>query len=72
MTELEEDILFDDELLEELSEEQPEEHEHWRIEVDKGQSSVRIDLSAIHFESNHPIRVTWHELHRTYLEAECS
>ena len=39
MTEIEEDILLDDELLEE----QPEEHEHWRIEVDKGQSSVRVD-----------------------------
>ena len=44
MAELEEDILFDDELLEEgLTEEQPEEHEHWRIEVDKGQGSVRVD-----------------------------
>ena len=41
MTELEEDILLDDEL--ELEEELPEEHEHWRIEVDKGQSSVRVD-----------------------------
>ena len=39
MTELEEDILLDDELLEE----QPEEHEHWRIEVDKGQNPVRVD-----------------------------
>ena len=36
-----EDILLDDdELLEEIPQ---EEHEHWRIEVDKGQSSVRVD-----------------------------
>lgn len=48
MTELEEDILLrlaqeQAELDEEFSEELPEEHEHWRIEVDKGQSSVRVD-----------------------------
>ena len=34
-----EEILLDDDLLDEV----PEEHEHWRIEVDKGQSSVRVD-----------------------------
>ena len=46
MTELEEDILLDEELQDELFEapaQSSEEHEHWRIEVDKGQSSVRVD-----------------------------
>ncbi len=47
--ELLDDELLDDELLEvpftaeASSEDFPEEHEHWRIEVDKGQSSVRVD-----------------------------
>ena len=43
---MEEDILLDEELSDELFEaspEQGEEHEHWRIEVDKGQSPLRID-----------------------------
>lgn len=40
MTQQEEDILADDD---DLLEAQVQEHEHWRIEVDKGQKSVRVD-----------------------------
>lgn len=40
MTQQEEDILSDDD---DLLEAQVQEHEHWRIEVDKGQKSVRVD-----------------------------
>ncbi len=36
----EEDIISDDD---DLLEAQVQEHEHWRIEVDKGQKSVRVD-----------------------------
>lgn len=40
MTQQEEDILSDND---DLLEAQVQEHEHWRIEVDKGQKSVRVD-----------------------------
>ena len=35
--------LDDDDLLEPSSDENAGEHEHWRIEVDKGQSIMRVD-----------------------------
>ena len=43
MPQEEELILEDDELLEEAPDSEAGEHEHWRIEVDKGQSIMRID-----------------------------
>ena len=48
MTELEDDILLhyaqeQEDLEDDLSEGLPQEHEHWRIEVDKGQTPVRVD-----------------------------
>ena len=43
MPQEEELILEDDELLEEVPGNEADEHEHWRIEVDKGQSIMRID-----------------------------
>ncbi len=35
--------LDDDDLLEPSSDENAGEHEHWRIEVDKGQSIMRVE-----------------------------
>ena len=41
MAEFDEDILNEEE--DDILSAAPEEHEHWRIEVDKGQNAVRID-----------------------------
>ena len=60
MPQEEELILEDDELLEEAPDSEAGEHEHWRIEVDKGQSIMRIDkFLMMHMGDTKPNPAMW-------------